>query len=226
VRDHGPRRRLRRRSEPFVDAETGFQYLRARYYEPATGQFLSRDPMVAMTGSPYGYVDGDPLNGTDPLGLFSLRKHWRGIAQGLTVVALVVAVVAVPVAVAGFMVVADAGLVAALPVLSAATGLGVASSLLGTASTGVVCRYGTEQACHWSTTTTAAGWGTGALGHFMPITGTLANVAASAAGLFNPSWNFFPTEDLTRNPDGTYTSGGESPGMDGAGVTLDPRLAR
>ncbi|MCA1684017.1 MAG: RHS repeat-associated core domain-containing protein, partial [Actinobacteria bacterium] len=53
----------------YTDAETGFQYLRARYYDPGTGQFLSRDPLVALTGSAYGYVNGNPLNGTDPTGL-------------------------------------------------------------------------------------------------------------------------------------------------------------
>jgi len=53
----------------YADAETGFVYLRARYYDPATGQFLSRDPLVALTGSAYAYVDGNPLNGTDPSGL-------------------------------------------------------------------------------------------------------------------------------------------------------------
>lgn len=31
--------------------------------------FLSRDPMVASTHSPYGYVGGNPLNATDPSGL-------------------------------------------------------------------------------------------------------------------------------------------------------------
>ena len=53
----------------YRDAEFGLIYLRARYYDPATGQFLSRDPMVASTRSPYGYVGGNPLNGTDPTGL-------------------------------------------------------------------------------------------------------------------------------------------------------------
>ena len=57
-------------SETVVDAETGFVYLRARYYDPATGQFISRDPLTAMTGSPYSYVHNNPLNATDPLGLF------------------------------------------------------------------------------------------------------------------------------------------------------------
>jgi RHS repeat-associated protein len=44
-------------------------YLRARYYDPATAQFLSVDPMVAKTMSPYGYAAGDPLNASDPSGL-------------------------------------------------------------------------------------------------------------------------------------------------------------
>lgn len=40
----------------------------ARYYDPSTGQFLTVDPIVATTLSPYGYVQGNPLNGTDPSG--------------------------------------------------------------------------------------------------------------------------------------------------------------
>jgi RHS repeat-associated protein len=55
-----------------VDPETGLIYLRNRYYDPTTGQFLSRDPLAVLTGSPYGYVGGDPLNGSDPSGLAPL----------------------------------------------------------------------------------------------------------------------------------------------------------
>ncbi len=44
-----------------------------RYYDPATGQFLSVDPLVGVTGAAYSYVGGDPVNGTDPLGLFSIN---------------------------------------------------------------------------------------------------------------------------------------------------------
>jgi hypothetical protein len=33
-------------------------------------RFLSRDPLEATTRSAYGYVNGDPLNLTDPTGLF------------------------------------------------------------------------------------------------------------------------------------------------------------
>ena len=41
-----------------------------RYYDPGTGQFLSVDPDVAETGQPYAYTGDDPVNGTDPLGLY------------------------------------------------------------------------------------------------------------------------------------------------------------
>jgi RHS repeat-associated protein len=53
----------------YTDAETGFVYLRARHYDPATGQFLTRDPIEATTREPYGYVGGNPLNEIDPWGL-------------------------------------------------------------------------------------------------------------------------------------------------------------
>lgn len=53
----------------YTDAETGLQYLRARFYDPETGQFLSRDPIEALTRQPYAYGFQDPLNTTDPSGL-------------------------------------------------------------------------------------------------------------------------------------------------------------
>ncbi len=53
----------------YTDTESGLQYLHARYYDSTTGQFLTRDPMVAHTRSPYLYVDGNPLNFRDPRGL-------------------------------------------------------------------------------------------------------------------------------------------------------------
>ena len=32
----------------YTDAETGLIYLRNRYYDPATAQFLTRDPVTAI----------------------------------------------------------------------------------------------------------------------------------------------------------------------------------
>jgi RHS repeat-associated protein len=48
----------------------GFIYLIGRYYDPATGQFLSVDPDVAGTGEPYTFAGSDPVNGSDPTGSF------------------------------------------------------------------------------------------------------------------------------------------------------------
>jgi RHS repeat-associated protein len=52
----------------YTDNETGFVYLRARTYDPATAQFLSVDPALEGTGEPYSYVSDDPGNGIDPSG--------------------------------------------------------------------------------------------------------------------------------------------------------------
>ncbi len=56
----------------YEDSETGLYYMQARYYDPATAQFMTPDPVSAASGSPYAYVYGDPLDFTDPLGLFGL----------------------------------------------------------------------------------------------------------------------------------------------------------
>lgn len=53
----------------YQDPDTGLYYLRARYYDPTVGGFLTRDPLAAMTQAPYGYAGNNPLNGADPLGL-------------------------------------------------------------------------------------------------------------------------------------------------------------
>jgi RHS repeat-associated protein len=58
-------------SGQYRDAETGFLYLRARYYDPTTCQFLSQDPAVVVSRQPYAYAGGQPTNSTDPTGLDS-----------------------------------------------------------------------------------------------------------------------------------------------------------
>jgi RHS repeat-associated protein len=55
-----------------TDGSTGLQYLRARYYDPATGTFASRDPLASVPGwdeSSLGYANGSPTNFVDPTGL-------------------------------------------------------------------------------------------------------------------------------------------------------------
>jgi RHS repeat-associated protein len=55
----------------YTDAETGFQYDNARYYDPATAQFLTVDPLKALSIENYAYADDSPVNATDPSGRFA-----------------------------------------------------------------------------------------------------------------------------------------------------------
>ena len=55
------------------DEVTGLTYLRARYYDPDAGRFLSKDAFEGFLSDPltqngYSYVENDPLNKTDPSG--------------------------------------------------------------------------------------------------------------------------------------------------------------
>lgn len=52
----------------YQDQDTGLYYLRARYYDPTTTQFTTRDPLETTTKTPYTYADNDPLNESDPTG--------------------------------------------------------------------------------------------------------------------------------------------------------------
>ena len=61
---------------------TGLVYLRARYYEPSVGRLLSRDvwegnPNQPMSYNGWLYVLGNPVNWTDPQGVFRWRRASR-----------------------------------------------------------------------------------------------------------------------------------------------------
>jgi RHS repeat-associated protein len=72
-----------------IDPETnGLYYYRARHYMPAWGRFLQTDPIGYGGGSNiYAYVNNDPLNNVDPLGLYTLQL---GVAVGGTFLGIVV----------------------------------------------------------------------------------------------------------------------------------------
>jgi RHS repeat-associated protein len=55
------------------DANLNLYYLRARFYNPATDRFLSRDPNHGYIGWPsslhkYAYASADPVDRVDPMG--------------------------------------------------------------------------------------------------------------------------------------------------------------
>jgi RHS repeat-associated protein len=53
-----------------LDGETNLYYMRARYFDPQTGRFLSEDPLGFSVGvNFYGYVLNNPVNLIDPVGL-------------------------------------------------------------------------------------------------------------------------------------------------------------
>ncbi len=50
------------------DAATGLIDLRARMYNPTSGQFLQRDPLEQRTGQAYAYAGANPIDHSDPSG--------------------------------------------------------------------------------------------------------------------------------------------------------------
>jgi RHS repeat-associated protein len=55
------------------DQDLNLYYLRARYYNPATGRFIERDPLdgyisIPVTLHKYLYAGGDPVDEVDPTG--------------------------------------------------------------------------------------------------------------------------------------------------------------
>ena len=68
-RVHALQRRSSGRPSTSELLEKAREVCAARWYDPATGEFLSVDPDFSKTLDAYGYADENPLDGTDPSGL-------------------------------------------------------------------------------------------------------------------------------------------------------------
>ncbi|MCX6365625.1 MAG: RHS repeat-associated core domain-containing protein, partial [Armatimonadetes bacterium] len=62
--------------------ESGLVYARNRYYSPGLGRFISEDPIGFSGGSNfYAYCGNDPINFTDPLGLYQTGSYLGDVGQ-------------------------------------------------------------------------------------------------------------------------------------------------
>jgi RHS repeat-associated protein len=108
----------------YTNTDTGLIYLRAREYDPATAQFLTRDPLAEISGEPYSYAGDNPLSHSDPTGLLlgipgtpSTGEIVGGIGEHFGQIVAVTA--------GGVCIVASAGICAGAIVIGGAANAGV-----------------------------------------------------------------------------------------------------
>ncbi|HCF70301.1 MAG TPA: hypothetical protein DER33_01695, partial [Syntrophomonas sp.] len=73
----------------YYDEETGLYYLRARYYDPTIGRFISRDSVEGDITNPlslnsFTYCTGNPLFYQDPSGLFTVPSWLSNAANSVS----------------------------------------------------------------------------------------------------------------------------------------------
>jgi len=69
------------------DDELGLIYMRARYYEPASGRFVSQDPELSGANW-FAYCQGDPINYFDSSGkALSAYQNWLWVGLFFTILA-------------------------------------------------------------------------------------------------------------------------------------------
>ena len=67
----------------YYDQETGLAYNLNRDYDATLGRYVEADPLGLAAGNNlYGYVNGNPLSGIDPLGLDTLQIGLSGTTTG------------------------------------------------------------------------------------------------------------------------------------------------
>lgn len=102
----------------------GLHYNRFRYYDPATGRYISRDPVGFAGGlNLYLYAGNDPLHQADPMGLW--WKTALAIAAGIAVAAVVV--IAAPIVLPALGIAAGTALAAGITTVAAGAAAGAVS---------------------------------------------------------------------------------------------------
>jgi RHS repeat-associated protein len=149
----------------YYDSETGFYYLKSRYYDPQLGRFISMDSVDAVEPNTinglnlYAYCGNSPVMHVDPNG----NSFWGWLKKNVVKVVLTVASVALVVA----------GVLVAVGTLGG--GANLAGALIGA---GIGSAIGT-----WTASDPLTGWAIGGLaGGLIGLTLGMAVGAMSAAG--------------------------------------------
>ncbi|MFJ2298196.1 RHS repeat-associated core domain-containing protein [Oerskovia paurometabola] len=79
-----------------ADTPAGVILMGVRLYHPATGRFLSVDPVAGGSANNYDYCNADPVNCTDLGGTFT----WKGLVKKIAVVAEVASIIPGPIGMA------------------------------------------------------------------------------------------------------------------------------
>jgi len=59
-----------------------YQHLGYRWYNPASGRFLQRDPIGISGGlNAYAYANNNPMMRVDPFGLFTINDYWEDVVD-------------------------------------------------------------------------------------------------------------------------------------------------
>ena len=76
----------------YYDQETGLHYNWHRHYDPATGRYLTPDPIGILGGiNLFIYADQNPMNAIDPFGLaryyvsYTMKSYSAVVAPSLVV---------------------------------------------------------------------------------------------------------------------------------------------
>ena len=91
----------------YFDEETGFYYLKTRYYDPETGRFITIDDVSYLAPDTinglnlYAYCGNNPINYYDPDGHWAMPNWLKWVIGGVVIIGLGIATIATGGAAAG-----------------------------------------------------------------------------------------------------------------------------
>ncbi|MGW0839114.1 DNRLRE domain-containing protein [Streptomyces sp. NPDC002787] len=152
---------------------TGLVLMGVRLYNPASGRFLSMDPVYGGNANAYEYVNGDPLNRYDLDGRWGwFKKKWRSFKRSRFVRSR------------HWRTVWRVGAIGVTVGAALGCGVSIVCGVAAGAAVGAMGYWGSSGRKTWRGTATAAGWG--AAGGFFGRTWTNA-IKVGRSGKFSGS---------------------------------------